>query len=282
MFAFLGKLLGIAIRGKHYLSINFPSLFWKLLVGDTPGREDLEAIDTFQVKSLDHLRSIDKEGVDASIFNDVFFETFTVVSLDNRVVDLVPNGSDIPVLFENRNEYCDLVFNYRLKEIEEQAKAVLQGLSTVVPATLLSLTTWEQLEKMVCGASVIDISLLRSITEYSSCSPNDAHIGLFWQAMEEFSQEERSAFLRFTWGRSRLPLDAASFAQRFKVQSFQKYPPDSYLPIAHTCFFSIELPAYSTLDIMKSKIRYAIFNCQAIDGDDTNVAMSVASMDWDD
>jgi hypothetical protein len=133
---------------------------------------------------------------------------------------------------------------------------------------------------MVCGKPDIDIKLLESIAEYSSCSSSDPHIRLFWQAMEEFNNEERSAFIKFTWGRSRLPLNAAGFSQRFKLQSFDKRPPDNYLPVAHTCFFSLELPRYSTLDIMKDKLRYAIFNCQAIDGDETSSGNTLAAMGW--
>ena len=69
---------------------------------------------------------------------------------------------------------------------------------------------------MVCGSPEIDIKLLESVTEYSSCSANDTHVRIFWKALQEFTNEERSALIRFTWGRSRLPLTAAAFPQRFK------------------------------------------------------------------
>ena len=39
------------------------------------------------------------------------------------------------------------------------------------------------------------------------------------------------------------------------------------LPVAHTCFFSIELPKYSSYEILRDKLKYAITNCQAIDTD---------------
>lgn len=49
--------------------------------------------------------------------------------------------------------------------------------------------------------------------------------------------------------RTRLPLTAEGFSQRFKLQSFGRSPADDYLPVAHTCFFSLELPAYSSLEV---------------------------------
>ncbi len=147
---------------------------------------------------------------------------------------------------------------------------------------LQSLFTWDQLEKMVCGTPEVDVDLLLSVTEYSGCQRDDPHVLLFWQALREFTNEERSALLRFAWGRSRLPLTAAAFPQRFKIQNFNHSPPDTYFPVAHTCFFSLELPAYSSLEIMKEKLRYAIFNCEAIDGDDTSTGMAVAAMGWEE
>jgi hypothetical protein len=142
--------------------------------------------------------------------------------------------------------------------------------------------TWDQLEKMVCGSTEIDVDLLKSVTDYSSCRETDAHVGYFWQAMREFNNEERSALVQFVWGRCRLPLTAAQFTNRFKIQSFNKSPPDAYYPEAHTCFFSIELPRYSSLEVMKEKLRYAIFNCQAIDGDrDNETGAEVAAMGFE-
>ena len=36
-------------------------------------------------------------------------------------------------------------------------------------------------------------------------------------------------------------------------------------PIAHTCFFSLELPAYTTAAICHARLLYAITHCQDID-----------------
>lgn len=36
---------------------------------------------------------------------------------------------------------------------------------------------------------------------------------------------------------------------------------------SHTCFFTIDLPAYSTAEIMCERLNYAISYCSSIDGD---------------
>lgn len=282
MFSFLGKLMGIAIRSKEYLALNIAPIIWKLLVGELITTEDLEGIDYSHQNSIRSIRNIDKQGIDSETFSNSFFETFTTLSIDDKTIELVTNGINKSVTFENRIEFCDLVDNYRLHSFDLQISAVRNGLAQIIPIKYLSLFTWDQLELMVCGFAEIDIDLLKSITEYSSCKSTDPHIEMFWNILKEFNTEERSAFVRFTWGRSRLPLDAQSFTQRFKLQSFNRLPADSYLPIAHTCFFSLELPRYSTIEIMKEKLRYAIFNCTAIDGDDTSIGMMAAELDWED
>ncbi len=49
------------------------------------------------------------------------------------------------------------------------------------------------------GDSDVDIVMLQANTEYISCSATDKHVTFLWRVLEEFSAEERSAFLRFTW-----------------------------------------------------------------------------------
>lgn len=197
MYCFLGKLMGIAIRSKNYLAINLPSIIWKLLVQDAPLMEDLEEIDLHQFQSLHDMRNIHCKGIDRNSFSDIFYETFTTMSSDQREVELISGGSDISVTFDNRLERCDLVENYRLHEFDNQAREVRKGLGSVVPHHLLTLFTWDQLEVMVCGRITMDLALLKSMTSYSSCLESDDHIKFFWQVMEGFSDDERSTFLRY-------------------------------------------------------------------------------------
>jgi hypothetical protein len=43
---------------------------------------------------------------------------------------------------------------------------------------------------------------------------NSSLIQWFWDVMEEFTNQERSLFLRFVWGRTRLPRTIADFRGR--------------------------------------------------------------------
>jgi hypothetical protein len=116
MYEFLGRLMGMAIRTRQCLDLNFPSILWKQLVGSPILREDLEAIDIMLIQSMDSVRNIDKQGITEQMFQDVIMETFTTISTDDRAVELKAGGVNIPVTFQNREEYADLVEQYRMRE----------------------------------------------------------------------------------------------------------------------------------------------------------------------
>ena len=49
-------------------------------------------------------------------------------------------------------------------------------------------------------------------------------------------------------------MSAEQFHQPFKIQAFLKVPADAYLPVAHTCFFSLELPRYSSREVKQTNV----------------------------
>lgn len=283
LLEFLGKLLGASMRSKHYLSLHLAALVWKPLVGERVTLDDLAQADSMVVNSMRKMRTIDRLGVTEELFEDIVMEVFTTLSADNRAVELLPGGASRAVTFATRGEYADLVEQYRLHEGDAAAACVRRGLAKVVPAKLLALFTGAELEVMVCGTPEVDVELLRRCTEYSGCSPHDQHVEWFWSVLGDFSHEERSAFLRFVWGRARLPAHEKEFPQRFKLQSFsvpaasgsaagRRRGIDDFLPVSHTCFFALELPSYTSEVVVRDKLRYAIYNCQEIDGDGDSVA----------
>ena len=73
--------------------------------------------------------------------------------------------------------------------------------------------------------------------------------------MKSLTPEDQSGFIRFAWGRSRLPTDQASFTTKMRLDPARS---GAVLPVAHTCFFSIELPLYKTEDEMRKGLMLAI------------------------
>jgi len=250
-------------------------MIWKSLLNETPTIQDLEAIDSTALKAVDSIRNIDQTGVDAESFADLFFENFTTYLTDGSQVELRPGGRSMDLTFDNRFEYCDLVLQTQLRAYDKQVKAIREGINIIVPLNILEgFFTWQQLETYVCGKQKMDVDLLKQQTDFSM-DRNDFRVLYLWTLLNELPPEEQALFLRFCWGRSRLPLSINGFnGKRFKIESLSRTNPDVQLPEACTCFFTLKLPMYTTTDIMKDKIIYAIHNCFAIDADQEAVDRS--------
>uniref|UniRef100_A0A7S1IFJ8 HECT domain-containing protein n=1 Tax=Eutreptiella gymnastica TaxID=73025 RepID=A0A7S1IFJ8_9EUGL len=264
-FRFVGRLMAGCITINEPMNLNLPSLVWKTLVGTPTDKTDLIAVDQMCVTCMDDLCTIDRNLVHEEEFHDVITESFKTVLSDGTEVELVPNGREKVVTFEERNEYAKLVIHARLNESREQILAMRQGLLDVLPPYFLALLTWRDLELRVCGIPEIDIAELKQTAIYEDVQETDQVCIYFWDVLAGFTQRELRLLLRFIAGRSRLPV-------QIKIQTMPtEGNPDHYLPQAHTCFFSIELPLYSCVDAMRNKLLYAIYNCSAIDTDNDNV-----------
>ncbi|XP_019484450.1 PREDICTED: E3 ubiquitin-protein ligase HERC2 [Hipposideros armiger] len=264
MFRFLGVLLGIAIRTGSPLSLSLAEPVWKQLAGMSLTIADLSEVDKDFIPGLMYIR--DNEATSEEF--EAMSLPFTVPSASGQDIQLSSKYTHITL--DNRAEYVRLAINYRLHEFDEQVAAVREGMARVVPVPLLSLFTGYELETMVCGSPDIPLHLLKSVATYKGTEPGAPLVQWFWEVMETLSTSERSLFLRFVWGRTRLPRTIADFRGRdFVIQVLDKYsPPDHFLPESYTCFFLLKLPRYSCKQVLAQKLKYAIHFCKSIDTDD--------------
>ena len=203
----------------------------------------------------------------------------------------------------------------------------------------------QELQQLTCGEADVDVEILRAHTRYGAgVTPKQRHVrnclllavhstrsALFrstdaplssgqvrflWTVLDAFSKEQRRMFLKFMWGRTRLPLTEQDWGeQKMRIHTLDTRSPDTHFPVAHTCaampnefscpmdpsrarsldalmialsqcpctpgrgrcFFSIEWPQYSSLKIAREKLLYAINNCNAIDADNTREGRANAS-----
>jgi hypothetical protein len=149
---------------------------------------------------------------------------------------------------------------------------VREGVSYVVDIQVLSFLNWEDVELRACGPKDIDLEVLKKIT---SSNVGDDHkiVKWFWEIMEEFSQEHRRLYLKFAWGRQKIPSDVSNLRYKHTIEVYSHMNPDS-LPQGHTCFFQIDFPEYNDKETMKKKIITAIELCGEIDTDynENNIA----------
>jgi hypothetical protein len=190
--------------------------------------------------------------------NETFYEKyastliFSFACFDGTMHDLVPGGKNIPVTYDNVFEFCDLVENFKLKEFDVQIESIKSGFSEVVPLNVIQLHSWDQLEILVVGNPIFDIGLWKKRTDSSGVSSKTS--SLFWKVIESLTPKEQASFVRFAWGRSRLPV-ASEFNTNMRLTAASG---SARLPVSHTCFFSVELPEYSCEAEMRHGILTAI------------------------
>ena len=239
IYVLTGKLMGSAARAGNYLELSLSPMVWKLIVDQEVTMDDYRGVDILGAKFIESLRHFDKPDEFSCYYEDY---DFSVITLGGSTAELHPGGLQTSLTMENRDAYCDELLSYRLREMKAAATAIRAGLATQLPPAILALIKGEELERLVCGNPNVDIGLLKSATDYSGYSEGDEVVKWFWEIMSEFSTEERKAYLKFTWGRSRLPTSRSNFTQKMKITKLERSSPDGYLPVSHTCFFSIDLP----------------------------------------
>ncbi|CAF1186262.1 unnamed protein product [Adineta ricciae] len=275
-YQFVGQLMGMAIRRKHYLDLKFPNLLWKQLVHESITLEDIESID---VQSFTMINEIEKtmkqmesiENIDelfSSMMGDLRFE---VVSSAGQTYEIIPDGKEVLITTKNFRDYCHTYREYRLNEFQRQIEFIRQGLYNIVPGCYLTLFTAHELEEAVCGKGHIDIELLKRNSSYGGdYSIDSPTIQQFWTVISDMmNEEQKKLFLIFVWGRCTLPNRDEDFTTQFTISPYDidDGDVDKTLPNSHTCSFALDLPRYSTADIMYERLNYAITYCSSIDGD---------------
>ena len=118
-------------------------------------------------------------------------------------------------------------------------EALKEGMNAVLSGQMskFSILNWMAIEKRICGDKVIDIDRLKSITKFPNCQNDHPIVERFWRVFESFDDEERSLYLKFVWGRTRLPiagLDSLSYKHEVRLMTDMN---KTSFPLAHTCFF---------------------------------------------
>jgi E3 ubiquitin-protein ligase HERC2 len=266
VFHFLGWLIGFAIRSGEPIDLPLASVMWQLLLGEPLTLADVASYDNFFNTTIAQIRS---QPASDELFDGLELDA-TLMMTGGQSVDVLPGVATITA--GNKDLYCDRAVELRLFEFDEVVSIVRRGIAEVVPLAALSIFTPEELEELVCGSRDIDIPLLKSVTSYDGSHTRESKvITWFWEVLEEMTPEQRVAFVRFTWGRTRLPRTRADFKSvQFQITGLERSDIRSTreaLPESYTCFFQLKLPRYSSKEMLREKLLFAIEFCRAIDTD---------------
>ncbi|XP_021948914.1 E3 ubiquitin-protein ligase NEDD4 [Folsomia candida] len=266
-YKFIGRVAGMAVFHGKLLDAFFIRPFYKMMLAKPIELEDMESVDSEYHRSLLWIRDNDPNELELTFCVDE--ETFGITSQR----ELKPNGAQIPVTNDNKNEYIKLVIQWRfVSRIQEQMNAFLEGFNEIIPTALLKIFDENELELLMCGIQVVAVKDWRQNTVYKGdYHPNHITIQWFWRVVLSFDNEMRARLLQFVTGTSRVPMNGfkelygSNGPQLFTIEKWGT--PDNY-PRAHTCFNRLDLPPYESYQQLKEKLIKAIEGSQGFAGVD--------------
>lgn len=257
-YRFIGRILGKALYDGILVEVAFAGFFLAKWLEKQSFLDDLASLDPELYNGLIYLKNCEDDAkVDELSLN------FTVAAEDfgvTKAIDLIENGSNIPVTRENRLRYIYLVSHYKLtRQIKAQSDAFFEGLSEMIDRKWLRMFNQQELQILLGGVnSPIDLEDLRQHTQYGGPYNNeDPTIQAFWKVLESFDQEQRRAFLRFVTSCSRPPLLGFKLlTPNFAIRDSGS--DQNRLPSASTCVNLLKLPRYTSERVLRAKLLQAI------------------------
>uniref|UniRef100_A0A8C2UC17 HECT-type E3 ubiquitin transferase n=1 Tax=Coturnix japonica TaxID=93934 RepID=A0A8C2UC17_COTJA len=253
-FRFIGRFIAMALFHGKFIDTGFSLPFYKRILNKPVGLKDLESVDPEFYNSLIWVKENDIEECGLEMFFSVDKEILGEI----KSHDLKPNGSNILVTEENKEEYIRLVAEWRLSRgVEEQTQAFFEGFNEILPQQYLQYFDAKELEVLLCGMQEIDLNDWQRHTIYRHYTRTSRQILWFWQVYNE----KRMRFLQFVTGTCRLPvggfadLTGSNGPQKFCIEKVGK---ENWLPRSHTCFNRLDLPPYKNYEQLKEKLLFAI------------------------
>ncbi|KAH8327387.1 hypothetical protein KR074_004920 [Drosophila pseudoananassae] len=258
MYFLIGVLCGLAIYNFTIINLPFPLALFKKLLGKPVDLSDLRQLSPPEANSMQSL--LDYEGDDFKEVFDLTFEISRDVFGESEMKCLKPNGNEIPVTLENREEFVNLYVDFVLsKSVEMHYNAFHKGFMKVCSGRVIHIFQPEELMAVVVGNEDYDWQVLQDNCEYrEGYTSGDDTIKWFWEVIHDMTEAEKKSFLLYLTGSDRIPIQGMKALK----MSIQPTPDERFLPVAHTCFNMLDLPRYKTKERLKFKLHQAIQQTQ--------------------
>eukprot|EP00730_Choanoeca_flexa_P002384 TRINITY_DN1102_c0_g1_i1.p1 TRINITY_DN1102_c0_g1~~TRINITY_DN1102_c0_g1_i1.p1 ORF type:complete len:597 (+),score=168.81 TRINITY_DN1102_c0_g1_i1:188-1792(+) len=261
---FLGQIIGLGLL--HGLTGPFAlnPVFFKLMQGGALlGLEDLKQQDPTLGASMHNM--LDTSGVED--WEMAFETTIHQRPLAPATVELIENGSRIPITDSNKQEYVQALLDFRYSwGVASLLEKLLEGVTSFVPMSRLSSLSPELLQLLVCGKTTIDVMDWKSHTAYTEgYTEESSTVQWFWSFVDKADIDMKRRLLAFATGCSTVP--TAGFAGLHGMQGSNLFTlaragDASTFPVAHTCMNRIDMPEYGSEEELHAKLQYAIMETE--------------------
>lgn len=233
------------------------SELWREFTDGTPGLTLLRAVDPQLASSLQIL--LDMEGGVGDL-------CLSFVLPENEKIELVTDGIDKDVTDANIVDYVAAVVRTVLcSGVRRQAEAFLRGFGDVIDVKSILSFQADEIELLLCGPAFEEWSS-EFLVQATRCDHGFRHesgavVSLF-RVLSELSAEDQRRFVLFATGSPALPVGGL-MGLHPKLTIVKRTPeggraPDECLPTVMTCTNYFKLPDYSSYEVTKSRLLYAL------------------------
>ena len=260
LFRAAGRAVGKALYEMVLLETHLSEAFLSRVLGKPFSLDQLREIDEGLYRNLrfvNECESVEELGL-----------TFAVSSGTGDSHDLIPNGSEIPVTNSNKLRYVLLASWYYLaRQLDRPAAAFAAGLEELLPLSRLRIFSPSEINLLVSGEQRkgFDVEeLKKNVVFGGGYSEHSTTVKQLWEVLsEEFSDEDRSAFLAFVTSAPRPPL--LGFRVMHPKFGINRVPDRDRLPTSSTCANLLKLPDYQDAWTLKQKLLAAIYSQSGFD-----------------
>lgn len=138
-FELIGTLLGLAIYNSVLLDLSFPKIVYKKLINLQANLEDLQEIEPDLFNTLSNISKMESGFEDLFMTMSISYDNFGL----EEIFELIPDGQNIPLTRENRDEFVDKYVDwYFNKSIEKQFKSFNFGFYKVISKESIRVRTF--------------------------------------------------------------------------------------------------------------------------------------------
>jgi hypothetical protein len=256
-FTFAGAVVARAMIQNIAIDAHLTSSFLKHLIGRPPALRDVQDVDPAVHASLSWL-----QNSEVTADQELYFAVPRDELRASELFELIPGGAGISVTEANKAQYISLVVQYMLRgRIEEQIEAFCQGFHGLIPREEIAFLEPSELDLLICGVPEVSVPDLRANCHFAP-PYHGSHpvISALFNILGRWDSEKLAKFLIFVTGSSQVPLGGfATLRQAGSPITIQPGGMRGWLPCAHTCLNTLDLPEYEDEDDMQNKLLTAIY-----------------------
>uniref|UniRef100_A0A0D6QT53 HECT-type E3 ubiquitin transferase n=1 Tax=Araucaria cunninghamii TaxID=56994 RepID=A0A0D6QT53_ARACU len=288
-FRLLGRVMAKALQDGRLLDLPLSTAFYKLVLGQELDLYDILSFDTELGTTLQEMQVLVHrkqflECMPGDYGKELSELCFRGVKIEDLCLDFTLPGypeyalksgeNDTMVNMDNLEEYISLVVDAVVKTgIIPQMEAFRAGFNQVFPISSLQIFAANELDYLLCGRRELWVAetLVDHIKFDHGYTAKSPPIINLLQIMGEFTPEQQRAFCQFVTGAPRLPPGGLAVLNP-KLTIVRKHSTanggvngtaaaeaaDGDLPSVMTCANYLKLPPYSSKEVMRDRLLYAI------------------------